>query len=420
MKKRKEKRQNSTGRLEAWKKWAGPRRIALSLVFLCAAGCGGSDEPQGPQTRTVSKRGDGDFGSIQECISASNNRDTCLVYPGTYRERIRFQGKAITVRSLQGPERTIIDGREQGTVVTFSDFEDDDSVLDGFTITNGSAVVGQGTLEHGGGIEIISAAPVIQNCIVLNNKAEGDGGGIYSFSTGSKPEIRNVVFQGNTAEGQGGGLCAVYGAPVLINCLFLDNQADVGGAINGRFCTKLVLTNCTIADNSAREQAGALYLKNTTAETTNSIYWNNPSPGDPPIVIDLDDDLEGEMKLSLDHVDLQGSDPQIDNSIQRSGDCLNILDPCKVEVVGGMLDKDPLFVPLLLEEPLESPWEAFYLSEPDTLPPRSDQIAKGRSPCVDTGTGSAEDAGLEETTTRTDGVADTGPVDLGYHYPATM
>lgn len=411
MKNRREKRQNSAGRLEARKQWAGPWKIALSVTFLYAAGCGGSDEPQGPQTRTVGKSGDTNFASIQECISASSNGDTCLVYAGTYNERIRFQGKAITVRSSKGPERTIIDGRERGTVVTFSKGEDDDSVLDGFTITNGSVPSEKDTLEHGGGIEIISAAPVIQNCILLDNKAEGDGGGIYSFSTGAKPEIRNVVFQGNTAEGQGGGLCAVYGEPMLINCLFFENEAAVGGAINARFCTKLVLTNCTIADNSADEQAGALYLKNTTAETTNSIYWNNPSPGDPPIVIDLDDDLEGDMKLSLSYVDLQGGT----GNIQPIGSCLSTSDPCVIDEGDGMRDADPLFVPLSLEEPSEKPWEAFYLSEPDTR--RSDQLTLGRSPCVRPGEPDAEAA---EGTTRTDGGTDIDPVDLGYHYPTAQ
>lgn len=37
------------------------------------------------------------------------------------------------------------------------------------------------------------------------------------------------------------------------------------------------------------------------------------------------------------------------------------------------------------------------------------------SPCVDTGTGLLQDLGLEKTSTRTDGVPDTGAVDVGYH-----
>ena len=79
-----------------------------------------------------------------------------------------------------------------------------------------------------------------------------------------------------------------------------------------------------------------------------------------------------------------------------------------------MLDEDPLFVPLSLEEPLENPWQAFYLSEPDT--DRTDQ--EKRSPCVR----EPEDPDPEvaEGTTRTDGEADRYPLDLGYHYPTTL
>ena len=410
MRNRKEKKQNSPGRLEVRKLWAGPWKIAFSVAFLCAAGCGGSDEPQGPQTRTVGKTGETNFSSIQECISASSNRDTCLVYPGTYNERIRFRGKAITVRSSKGPERTIIDGRQSGTVVTFSNAEDDESVLDGFTIRNGLAVSAEDTVEHGGGIQIISAAPVIRNCILLENRAEGDGGGIYSFSTGAKPEIRNVVFQGNTAGRQGGGLCAVYGAPVLINCLFFENEATVGGAINGRFSTRLELTSCTVADNSA-DQAGALYLKNTTAETTNSIYWNNSSPGDPPVVIDLDEDLglEGDMKLSLSYVDFQGGT----SNIRRIGSCLSTSDPCVIDEGDGILDADPLFVTLEQEGPEQDPMQAFYLS----------QILAGQGPqsvCVDAGDPENDDEEIRKRTTRPDLEPDDEDLDLGYHYPATM
>ncbi len=40
------------------------------------------------------------------------------------------------------------------------------------------------------------------------------------------------------------------------------------------------------------------------------------------------------------------------------------------------------------------------------------------SPCVDAGSDSAEALGMDRYTTRTDGVPDTGQVDIGHHYPA--
>ena len=411
MRNRKKQKRKVKGKSRVRSKGAALWGIALWAILTYAGGCSSSDEPEGPQTRTVSQTQEANFTSIQECINASSSEDTCFVYSGTYRERIRFWGKAITVRSASGPEKTIIDGGESGTVVTFDSGEEDDTVLEGFTITNGLAVSGENTIEHGGGIQFISSGPTIRDCILLANHAEGDGGGIYSFATGSKPYIENVVFQGNTAGGQGGALCAVYGGPDLANCLFSENEAPVGGAISSRYGANLVLANCTFRGNSASTQGSALYLMNATSEWTNSIcYFNLSSPGN-TLVLDLDPQQVGTTSLSLSHVDLQGGT----GAVGRTQACNVQPWLCSLQS-DGLLDADPLFVPLSLEEPSESPWEAFYLSEPDTL--RTDQTQLGRSPCVDAGNRSAEEAGLEEGTTRTDGLPDEGDVDLGFHYAA--
>ena len=383
--------------------------IALLAILPYAAACGGSGGSEGPKTRTVSRTQHADFDSIQKCISASKNQDTCLVYPGTYRERIRFQGKAITIRSSDGPEKTIIDGREQGPVVTLENGEDRHSVLQGFTITNGLAVSGEDSVEHGAGIQLLSAGPTIQDCILLDNHAEGDGGGIYCFSTGSKPDIENVVFQGNTAGGQGGALCAVYGGADVVNSLFIENEASVGGAISSRYGAPLGLSNCTFQGNSASTQASALYLLNTISAWTNSICFFNASPSGSTVVLDLDPQQAGKTSLALSHVDLEGGTGEIG----RTQPCSAQPGSCSLQS-DGMLDADPLFVPLSLEAPSEIPWQAFYLSQPATL--RGDQVQLGTSPCVDAGDRSAEEAGLEERTTRTDGIPDEGIVDLGYHY----
>ena len=79
-----------------------------------------------------------DYPTIQGAIDAASNGDTVLVAPGTYMERINFNGKAITLRSEYGPERTMIDADYLGITVIFSNGEGPDSLLEGFTITRGS------------------------------------------------------------------------------------------------------------------------------------------------------------------------------------------------------------------------------------------------------------------------------------------
>ncbi|MFB3138923.1 MAG: hypothetical protein ACE10B_06860, partial [Phycisphaerales bacterium] len=51
----------------------------------------------------------GDYRTIQEAIDAAMDGDEVEVHPGTYFETIDFLGKAITVRSSDGPQVTIID-----------------------------------------------------------------------------------------------------------------------------------------------------------------------------------------------------------------------------------------------------------------------------------------------------------------------
>ena len=44
--------------------------------------------------------------TIQEAIDNANDEDTVIVAPGTYIENIDFTGKAITVKSSDGPDVT--------------------------------------------------------------------------------------------------------------------------------------------------------------------------------------------------------------------------------------------------------------------------------------------------------------------------
>ena len=59
------------------------------------------------------------YTTIQEAIDAASNGDEVIVGDGTYVENINFNGKEITVTSVNGAASTTIDGGASGNVVTF-------------------------------------------------------------------------------------------------------------------------------------------------------------------------------------------------------------------------------------------------------------------------------------------------------------
>ena len=64
-----------------------------------------------------------DYPTIQDAIDYASNGDTIIVRAGTYVEKINFLGKAITLKSEQGPEATVLDGNHFGSVVKFQNGE---------------------------------------------------------------------------------------------------------------------------------------------------------------------------------------------------------------------------------------------------------------------------------------------------------
>jgi len=170
----------------------------------------------------VDCNGGGDYLTIQEGIDAAVNGDLVIIKEGTYYENIDFNGKDITVASLffvtqntSYISQTIIDGNQNGSVVTFNSGENSTSILTGFTITNGSA-----SYYGGGGICCrINSSPSLEN---VTNSAASSGGGIYCSS--SSPSLTNVTISDNYASSGGGIYCDWDSSPNLMNCILWNDS----------------------------------------------------------------------------------------------------------------------------------------------------------------------------------------------------
>ncbi len=109
--------------------------------------------------------------------------------------------------------------------------------IDGFTLQNGY------TSGDGGGC-YLSTHTLLRNCIVQNNRAEGNGGGVC----GSNSEYTNCLFSNNEAGEKGGGLFATNVR--LVNCDIVNNRADLGGGgIYGDYISSM--ENCIVWNNAS-------------------------------------------------------------------------------------------------------------------------------------------------------------------------
>jgi uncharacterized repeat protein (TIGR01451 family) len=129
--------------------------------------------------------------------------------------------------------------------------------------------------EWGGAIANIAqnggqASPVIVNCSFKNNVAQ-TAGALYNFTGNGilKPYIVSCTFEDNIASTYNGGAIQCQGSNNangianmdLVNCRFIRNKGDYGGAVfvSGFYGqAKPTFTGCIFSDNTATNNGGAV------------------------------------------------------------------------------------------------------------------------------------------------------------------
>jgi hypothetical protein len=291
-----------------------------------------------------------------------------------------------------------------------------DSYLDGFTILGGNAD-GPWPDDCGGGVlNLDGARSFLRRCVFFENFAIY-GGGIF-LDNADDVVIEDCRIEGNYASLSGGGIFAADFFPIPAAAVYLTNNliyrnhaGQNGGGIAAIRSVRLDVSFCTIVENYAcidylfcEGTGGGVYSADySQVEIVNSILWDNRAQRAKQIAVANEFDYRprpGKMSVSFCLI------PGMSDSSE-----VLVEDGCELIVGEGLLSGDtiqPLFVIGLQGE--------FYLS----------QFAARQtyqSPCVDAGSGPADELGMDHFTTRSDGGLDTfdrGRADLGYHYPLVL
>jgi hypothetical protein len=378
--------------------------IALGLGLTLALLVGLHPARAGPAalTRYVAVEGNDDGGAnpclvstspcrtVQHAVDVAACDDEIRVATGVY-TGVQFRGgvtqvvyinNSVTIRggytttNWTTPDPltrlTVLDAQGQGRVVCICGGIT--PTLDGFVIANGRA-------SEGAGVEVCAgAAPIIRNNVITNNIAFGGwGGGTQVENSNALLEHNRIV--SNATPFEGGGVSIVFDSRVTLkNNLIAGNFADTRGAGVRMRDVTVVLLNNTIAHNTGVGGEG-VYAANTAITLANNIIVSN--------TYGLRTD--GTLTATIMYNDVWSN-----TMANYSG----LADPTGSN---GNISQDPLFT--------KGPDGDYYLS----------QVAAGQvanSPAVNAGSASAAALGLDDRSTRTDERADSGTVDMGYHYRA--
>jgi parallel beta-helix repeat protein/predicted outer membrane repeat protein len=224
-----------------------------------------------------------DYPSIQAAVDAASDADTVLVADGTYtgdgNNSISLDGKAVVVKSANGPATCIMDGEGDGYFgFADSDLDGIAARVEGFTVRNfkgpgfyfyagaGPDIIGNVIESCSGGIMVAGGdQSVIRNNIVQNNTASGMEISNYKGIVSS-----NIIRNNANENASGGGLQMYRSEAIVMNNLISDNAAkNHGGGIYAREDTSLYINN-TITVNQSQFGAG-MYAEESAPILINNI-----------------------------------------------------------------------------------------------------------------------------------------------------
>jgi hypothetical protein len=218
----------------------------------------------------------GDFSTIQGAIQLAQYGDSVVVAPGNYPENLTMRS-GVLVRGTGGAEATVVDGRYLGPVVLCNNALD--FTLEDLTLRRGYMAAYPG----GAGVAMDHARGLVARCLVIDNLAGRDGGGISVVD--SRATIVGCTFRNNSAAAasalDGGGIFCYRSEIVVEDTQIIDNLAQEGGGLAIVLDSSAAIRRCVIARNEALgpgPAGGAIAVASSAVEITSSTMVENRTP----------------------------------------------------------------------------------------------------------------------------------------------
>jgi hypothetical protein len=248
--------------------------------------------PLGPHAATwrVEYNPNDPEGLIGAVAQAASSGDTIVVGPGIYYEHIPLEGKSLTLKSLQGPDDTVIDGsrdfndRENGIIYMVGGGPANLRV-EGFTFRNGGGAPDAAGIQTGGAIGWWTrghegSVVEILDCRFTSNSTGSDkggrGGAIY-LSDVSSTLIASCSFEGNESRDAGGSIYISeggFGHHRVSDCQFILHSAPLSGGGAAIFSdgpnTITIENNSFISHEDA--QTASLEIWSLNSRVTGNIF----------------------------------------------------------------------------------------------------------------------------------------------------
>ncbi len=260
---------------------------------------------QAPASRILRVGGLGDYGALQDAITAARDGDTIQVAQGVYAENVHLTAsKSVTIQggwdrsfTSRSNDRslTAVDGGGRGSVFYFSAGARSNIsvVLQGFTLRNGSAERGGGVRAEAVGRDARLELTLSQN-LISNNSSAVFGGGVFVYASSLGGVATAVLsasdnlIEGNASEDTGGGVVvwsidkATVMANLAANHVIANRASQFAGGIwinsaHEGARTEVTMSRNVVSGNSGPSLDGgglAAYTSGSGAHTKLSLVGN--------------------------------------------------------------------------------------------------------------------------------------------------